>query len=59
MGVGVESVLLSREESVKYVLFVGRGWGGVEMPSKGVGCVPDDRPESEGDETRNVVGTNG
>ena len=44
---------------MKYVLFVEIEWSGVGMLSKGVGCVPDDRPKSEGDETRNVVGSDG
>ena len=41
---------------MKYVLFVEFGWSEVGVTSKGVGCVPDDRPKSESDETRDVVG---
>ena len=41
---------------MKYVLFVEIRWSGVGVSSKGVGCVPNDRPKSESDETRDVVG---
>ena len=39
-----------------YVLFMEIGWSGVRVSKEGVGCVPDDCPKRECDETREVVG---
>ena len=41
---------------MKYVLFVETRLSGMWVANERVGCVPNDRPKSESDETRHVVG---